>query len=681
MASKLDIPLRVESLTIVKQCEANLCNILKTKFGCVATIGGVQREKESSTPYQRRPPTIPPQKRLEFMMPSGVKVSVWKADLTYFAVDAVVNEANDELKHHGGLALALSTARGLQIQKECEDYVKKHGKLKTGEAVVLDAGLLPCKKIIHAVGPKLPFKPAKNDVLQAEPLLKKTIWSILDKVEEQHLANVAIPAISSGLFNYPLPECAHTIVSTVKQYYQYLPTGRHVPQEIFFVNHDDLTVQAMETASHLIFSLYQHQSYSQAATRIPKSAPRIPHPSVRIGDVVLTLKMGSIEEQKTDVIVNTASVDRNLRVGRISSAILKKAGLEIQKEIVKVDKKKGLIIRTQSYRLQCKEVFHTFCAEKGLHPAAEKILYNSVLECLITAAAQPYTSISFPAIGIGAFRFSKDDSASIMFDAVSDFAKESQQKLEVYFVIFPSDHETFQVFEKKIEHFQKGSGPSCFPPAFGRKADSHTSRASTPHLILLGPSDESTHEAEKWLNRLLSMQSHTITIYNNFILHFRMEDHLRLESPRKGLLMKSYLTQGHACIEITSKTKEETVFAALEVEAMLCKIQKEFISEEEGELQMLSQTELSCKRQTVEKSSREFLDRSAAFGIHGLIVMKVEKVENNPLKLMFDLKKKQLGSSSSRTMFQCIPAQFCEMISRIGFQAECSPPEGKSPKV
>uniref|UniRef100_A0A3Q2CN86 Macro domain-containing protein n=1 Tax=Cyprinodon variegatus TaxID=28743 RepID=A0A3Q2CN86_CYPVA len=605
VGSKLDIPLRVESLTIVKQCEANLCNILKTKFGCVATIGGVQ---------------------LEFMMPSGVKVSVWKADLTYFAVDAVVNEANDELKHHGGLALALSTARGLQIQKECEDYVKKHGKLKTGEAVVLDAGLLPCKKIIHAVGPKLPFKPAKNDVLQAEPLLKKTIWSILDKVEEQHLANVAIPAISSGLFNYPLPECAHTIVSTVKQYYQYLPTGRHVPQEIFFVNHDDLTVQAMETASHLIFSLYQHQSY-----------------------IIVTLP---VSDGHIDVIVNTASVDRNLRVGRISSAILKKAGLEIQKEIVKVDKKKGLIIRTQ---------FNTYLSIFFF--GLLQILYNSVLECLITAAAQPYTSISFPAIGIGAFRFSKDDSASIMFDAVSDFAKESQQKLEVYFVIFPSDHETFQVFSKTIQSTHTKKSNHRFPEI----------KASTPHLILLGPSDESTHEAEKWLNRLLSMQSHTITIYNNFILHFRMEDHLRLESPRKGLLMKSYLTQGHACIEITSKTKEETVFAALEVEAMLCKIQKEFISEEEGELQMLSQTELSCKRQTVEKSSREFLDRSAAFGIHGLIVMKVEKVENNPLKLMFDLKKKQLGSSSSRTMFQCIPAQFCEMISRIGFQAECSP--------
>ncbi|XP_015226912.1 PREDICTED: poly [ADP-ribose] polymerase 9-like [Cyprinodon variegatus] len=707
MASQRDIHLHGESLTIVKRCGAPLCEILDTKFGCVATIVGVQQENESSTPYLRRPPTVPPQKRLEIMMPSGVKVSVVKADLTNFQADAVVNAANKELKHIGGLARALSTAGGPKIQKESEDYVKKYGKLKTGEAVVFDAGLLPCKKIIHAVGPELPYYPTKNNVLQAEPLLKKTIWSILDIVEKHGLVNVAIPAISSGLFNYPLPECAHTIVSAVKEYYMRLSPIRPVAQEIFLVNHDDPTVQAIENACHQIFHPQQHQSYSQAAAKNTRSTdPQNPPPSVQIGNVVLKLKKGNIEEQKTDVIVNTASKNKDLSKGKISSAILDKAGFQMQHEIWN-DNSRGCIVNTRPYRLHCKEVFHTFCTEKRLDPAADHILYNSVLECLKRAAAQHYTSISFPAIGTGALGFSKDESATIMLQAVFDFSLNFQNKMEVYLVIFPSDHETFQAFLKKMGHFQQGSASSSSslevsggggkfshhshqqqspghswgsqghtrPEASWDKADSPTSRAQTPKISLLGPSDESTKEAEKWLTDLLSMHSHTVKIYNNFILHFSEEDHLRLSVVAENELIEEFFTQGHACIEINGETKEDTVFAALEVEAMLCKIQKDFISEEEGDLQMMSQTDKSCKRETVEKSSKVFLDRSDAFSFHGLRVMKVEKIENNPLKLMFDMKKKQLGISSSKIMFQCIPAQFCEMISRIGFQAECAPPE------
>lgn len=51
-------------------------------------------------------------------------------------------------------------------------------------------------------------------------------------------------------------------------------------------------------------------------------------------------------------------------------------------------------------------------------------------------------------------------------------------------------------------------------------------------------------------------------------------------------------------------------------------------------------------------------------------------VENDTLKLLFDLKKNQLGCTTSRNMFQCVPAQFCDMVSRIGFHAEYAPPDG-----
>uniref|UniRef100_A0A3Q2P3M0 Poly(ADP-ribose) polymerase family member 9 n=1 Tax=Fundulus heteroclitus TaxID=8078 RepID=A0A3Q2P3M0_FUNHE len=646
MDANLNIHLNRESVNIVKNSRDALCKVLHDKFGCVATIDGVEMENESRTSYQRRPSTISPEKRWEFILRSGVKISVWKADLTNFSAEAVVNAANDQLQHYGGLALALSTAGGPQIQKESADYVQKNGKLKTGEAVVLDAGSLPYNKIIHAVGPELDKHHSQYDLNKAKPLLKTAIWSILNKVDEYHLESVAIPAISSGLFHYPLSDCADTIASTVKYYYDNLHHQNHRPKKIFLVNHDEPTVKEMERACRQIFICNQEVTCCSVNSLSPNYV---------IGH--------------TNVIVNTASGDGNLNIGKISSAILQKAGYQIQNEISRAVLN-GNIICTQSYQLQCKEVFHTFCTEKGKDPAADQKLYFSVYECLMMAVGRRYISITFPAIGTGALGFSKAESASIMLSAVYNFAQTCSTLLEVYLVIFPSDHETFQAFQREMGLLQQRLASFSVP-----LDESHTSRALTPQISLDGPSEESKYEAQKWLKDLLSMDSHGIKIYNNFISHFSDTDHLRLSRfAEKGLFVEEFFTQGHACIEINGE-KENAAVAAVKVEAMLCKVQKDFISEEECELQVLVDTEPAPKRQTVNRSSREFTKRADAFYRHGLKVKKVEEVENSALKKMFELKKKQLGCSKSEPMFQRIPAQFCEMISRIGFQAECAPPE------
>lgn len=289
MVSKLNIPLHGPSVDIVRRCGFALSDVLQSKFGCVATIDGVDFERDPSTAQQRRP-TVVPEERFAGTLHGGVQVSVWKADLTMFQVDAVVNAANDRLQHYGGLALALSNAGGPKIQQESDDHVSRYGGLKTGDTLVLDAGSLPCKKIIHAVGPRLSPYPSHQDVRAAEPLLKRAIESILDRVKENHLQSVAIPAISSGLFNYPLPECANTIVTTVKQYYENSPRS-YLPKKILLVNHDEPTVKEMERACHQILSKSK-SSRGDAKTSTP---------TVQLGSVLLTLKKGKIEEQQVKI--------------------------------------------------------------------------------------------------------------------------------------------------------------------------------------------------------------------------------------------------------------------------------------------------------------------------------------------------------------------------------------------
>uniref|UniRef100_UPI000D314960 poly [ADP-ribose] polymerase 9-like n=1 Tax=Maylandia zebra TaxID=106582 RepID=UPI000D314960 len=328
MAHKSDIALHEFSLNIVKQTGRALSHILDSKFGCVATFEGVDFESDASFGQQKRQ-TVTPEKRFSVKLRAGVEVSVWKADLTNFPVEAVVNAANCSLHHGGGLAYALCEAGGPQIQMESDDYTHKHGPIPTGEAIVTNAGLLPCKKIIHAVGPCLPIKPTYSEFSQAKRQLEQAIRSILDRVDKDQLDTVAIPAISSGLFNYPLSDCAETIVSTVRDYYGFSSSRWNLPREIFFVNHDEPTVTEMMNACHKILAPHQHYQLvpqGQAPGTHTSGATKTSNISIQIRNVLLALKSDNIEEQKTDVIVNTTSLERDLKVGQVSKALLKKAG-------------------------------------------------------------------------------------------------------------------------------------------------------------------------------------------------------------------------------------------------------------------------------------------------------------------------------------------------------------------
>ncbi|XP_034549319.1 protein mono-ADP-ribosyltransferase PARP9 isoform X2 [Notolabrus celidotus] len=671
MNSKLDVPLHGHSLNIVRQSREALCEVLQSKFGCVAFIEGLDSDHDFGYAHKGKP-TVEDWPRFAFMLRAGVQVSVWKGDLTIFKADAVVNAANTQLQHAGGLASALCKAGGPDVQRESNDYIRKHGDLKTGDAIVAGPGHLPCKHIIHAVGPRLPLYPTNSDISRAEPLLKEAIRSILDKVRERRLQSVAIPAISSGLFHYPLPQCADTIVSAVKEYYENYGPYKDHPKEIFLVNHDEPSVTEMTRACKQILAPHNAMTYSQVAASNSKDDAKTSTPSLQMGKVDLKLLKGNIEEQWTDVIVNTTGEDRNLSSGNVSSALLNKAGYEIQKELHYANQT-GPVIITKAYRLHCKNVFHTFCAWKG--GDAMQILSNSVLECLRLAVSNNHKSIAFPAIGTGNLGFRAKEVAYIMLSAVSHFAQNTSKTLEVHVVIYPPDINTFQAFEEQMRYpKEKVSGPS-FEPAFNNKDDFSGSKASFPQISLTGSSEEATREAERWLQGLFG-SSGTVVLCNNFILHFGEQEHQQLSRlTKRGVRIQEYFQKGFAGITVKGELNEEVAVAGLQVEAILCKIQEEFVRDEEQEISRISTKNVSFQRETLHSSTQEYRDRTSLLSKLNLWMYKVEKVENPALETLFELKKKQLNRSTSRTMFQCISAQFLEMVCRIGFHAQCAPPQ------
>lgn len=292
MASGFDILITGHSVPIWKHCKSFLNDVLQSKFGCTATISGMVSEDHQAIIQMKTP-----EKRFEALV-SGVMVSVYKADLTNFAVDAVVNAANEHLQHGGGIALALSNAGGSQIQRDSDDYVRKFGGLKTGEAVDMSAGNLPCKKIIHAVGPRLTNQ-SLSDFPQAPKLLESAVFNSLKRAEECCLQSIALPAISSGLFGYPLPQCADTIVRTVRNFCQVFPIT--YLKKILLVNNDDVTVNEMETACKRVFS--GNPASRSAGNKTAKTDHNSTH-TVHLGRVRLTLKLGQIEEQQVRINTN-----------------------------------------------------------------------------------------------------------------------------------------------------------------------------------------------------------------------------------------------------------------------------------------------------------------------------------------------------------------------------------------
>lgn len=180
---------------------------------------------------------------------SGVLVSVIKADICRFSVDAVVNAANEELQHIGGLALALLKAAGPELQRVSNDYISRNRKLRPGEAVVTRAFNLPCKHVVHAVGPRFSDSDEKTSVSR----LKRAVKESLRQAETVSCSTVALPAISSGVFGFPVELCAETIAQSVREFCD-SPGGPQSLTEIHLVDNNHNTVKVLATAVNTEFS-------------------------------------------------------------------------------------------------------------------------------------------------------------------------------------------------------------------------------------------------------------------------------------------------------------------------------------------------------------------------------------------------------------------------------------------
>lgn len=171
-----------------------------------------------------------------------MRVTLVKGDITAQEVDAVVNAANTTLLGGGGVDGAIHRRGGREILKECRELRERKypNGLPTGQAVATTAGNLPARWVIHTPGPV--YDPAED----SSELLASCYRESLRVADELGARTIAFPAISTGIYRYPLNEAAEIALRTVRD-------TRTQVQEVRFVLFDSRAYAAFDATYRKLF--------------------------------------------------------------------------------------------------------------------------------------------------------------------------------------------------------------------------------------------------------------------------------------------------------------------------------------------------------------------------------------------------------------------------------------------
>jgi len=135
------------------------------------------------------------------------QVRISQGDLTECAVDAIVNAANNELILGAGVAGAIRSKGGSEIQKECD----RIGPIALGEAAITSGGKLKASYVIHAASMRLGGR-------TSEANLRAATRNSLLRASENKLESIAFPAIGTGIAGFPLNRCAQVMLEEVRDH-------------------------------------------------------------------------------------------------------------------------------------------------------------------------------------------------------------------------------------------------------------------------------------------------------------------------------------------------------------------------------------------------------------------------------------------------------------------------------
>ena len=160
---------------------------------------------------------------------------LWQGDITTLKCDAIVNAANSGMTgcyipNHRCIDNAIHTYAGVELRLACEELMERQGYPEpTGQAKITPAFNLPCRYVLHTVGPIIHGRVSRQD----EKLLASCYRSCLELAAENGLESVAFCCISTGEFHFPNERAAEIAVRTVKEFLQKQTSVRKVIFNVF----------------------------------------------------------------------------------------------------------------------------------------------------------------------------------------------------------------------------------------------------------------------------------------------------------------------------------------------------------------------------------------------------------------------------------------------------------------
>uniref|UniRef100_S4R7X1 Poly [ADP-ribose] polymerase n=1 Tax=Petromyzon marinus TaxID=7757 RepID=S4R7X1_PETMA len=398
-------------------------------------------------------------------LPGGHTISIYKGDIFKTPVDVVVNTATEKLQilTDGTFGKTLLEIGGSDIQMECNDLVHESGELKPAEVVMTSPGKLPCQNIAHIICGYLK-KNSWNTCIDISKmkLVKEGIQNVLMTAGTIGHRSVAIPGLLFERYRYPLDIYTATLIDAVESFCKEEDNADNSLTDILFIDVDDSVLDALANA---LLCKNENAFLHPGCPQTQSSATTVTSPSCITTNegLNISLVIGSIEEENSDVIINTTSANMKLDSGKVSSAIFRKAGPTLQNLVDNIVQgqsiRSGQIVKTDvtGLNLCCHMVYHTSLGswDNGKH------LHKFMKHSLEMAHRDGVSSISFPALGTGMLSYPPAMVSSFMFSEVINFSQSHQKTMlkDIRFVIFSKDQLVISAFymdkSKRIFDFRR----------------------------------------------------------------------------------------------------------------------------------------------------------------------------------------------------------------------------------